>query len=101
MGCAAGWSHIFTAGLIGVAFSIELPEWGRTFSRGVSKQGFENEKIRDYEVVNVTEHEAAILKFGTAIMITLCTVIIARYDAILDQSEHAHPYDHLSEQLLY
>ena len=53
MGCAAGWSHILTAGLIWVAFSIDLPEWGRTFSRGVSKQGFENEKIRDYEVVNV------------------------------------------------
>ena len=30
-------------------------------------------------------------------MVTLCTVIKARYDAILDQSEHAHPYDHLSE----
>ena len=34
-------------------------------------------------------------------MVTLCTVIKARYDAILDQSEHAHPCDHLSEQLFY
>ena len=46
---------------------------------------------------HLKEHEAAILKFGTPAMVTLCTVIKARYDAILDQSEHAHPYDHLSE----
>ena len=33
--CAVGWVRIFTNGLTigGVAFSIELLEWGRTFSQ--------------------------------------------------------------------
>ena len=40
--------------------------------------------------------EAAILKFGTLPVITLCIIIIARFDAILDQSEHVHLYYHPS-----
>lgn len=37
MKCAAKRSRIFTAGLIGLHFSTELPECDRTFSRSVSK----------------------------------------------------------------
>ena len=31
-GCAAGWGRIFTTGLTIMGFSIELLEWGSTFS---------------------------------------------------------------------
>ena len=48
---------------------------------------------------HLTEREAAILKFGAPAIITLFSVIIVRCDVILDQSEHAHLYNHLSEQL--
>ena len=40
-GCAAGWGCIFTTGLtiMGVAFSMELLEWGRTFSDFMGQDG--------------------------------------------------------------
>ena len=47
---------------------------------------------------HLTECKVAILKFSALAIITLCTVIIARYDAILAQL-HVHLYNHLSEQL--
>ena len=36
------------------------------------------------------------MKFSTLPVITLCIIIIARFDAILDQSEHVHLYYHPS-----
>ena len=40
-GCAAGWGRIFTTGLtiMGVAFSMELLEWCRTFSDFMGQDG--------------------------------------------------------------
>ena len=47
--------------------------------------------------VTLTTHETAwILKFSAPSILTSPVVIIARYDAILDQSEHADFYNHLS-----
>lgn len=45
---------------------------------------------------NIFKRETAILKSCAHAIITLSDVIIARCDAILDQSKHAHLYNHRS-----
>ena len=40
--------------------------------------------------------KTAILRSSTPAIITLCEVTIAKYDAILDQSEYMHLDNHLS-----
>ena len=44
----------------------------------------------------MTKRKAAILKFSALAMVTLRKVIVARYDAILNQSERAQFYNHQS-----
>lgn len=53
--------------------------------------------------VTLTKREAASLKFSDPAIITSHKVVIARYDAILVQSERAHIYNHRSNsnQLVY
>ena len=43
---------------------------------------------------SLTKRKAAISKFSALAIISLHTMIIARYDAIHDQLEHAHHYNH-------
>ena len=40
------------------------------------------------------QRKAANLKFSTPAIITLCEMIMMRYDAVLNQSECANLYDH-------
>ena len=50
-----------------------------------------------FSVINtLTKREAAILKICPPAIITSAEVIIAEYDAILDQSERENFYNHLS-----
>lgn len=51
-------------------------------------------------LVTLTKREVAILKFGVLAIITLRELIIARYNAILDQSEQENLSNHLSIQIL-
>ena len=45
---------------------------------------------------NTCKSKAAILTFSTSAIITLCEVIIVRYVATLNQSEHEYLYNHQS-----
>ena len=45
---------------------------------------------------NFAKHEAVILKLSANVIITSREMIISRYDAIPDQSERTHFYNHRS-----
>ena len=45
-------------------------------------------------LVTSTKCEAAVLKFSALVMISSCAVLIARYDAILDQLERENLHNH-------
>ena len=44
--------------------------------------------------ITLRKWEAAIVKFSTPAIMTLCKVITRRYDAVLNQSECAHLFNH-------
>lgn len=64
MKCAAKRSRIFTAGLIGVAFSTELPECDRTFSRSVSLRDL---KMGRFDIKKVVNGIPNVTKMGSMI----------------------------------